>query len=188
MPIPQASSQWGMAPFVPESAWGRILFSAALQLSEWLKFWCMRSCPYEKRPDLGKEQRPASEAGILSSRLHPLPNCTLICENRSSRSGPKGFSVLQEPSYFPCCNYCISDHLSEDCQFVIFYWCYTWLCKEKTKASTNPMHTSKYLLLFPRMSYPLLALYLFTVSGWREFSFHLSHECFIFLLLSRLVY
>ena len=26
MPIPQASSQWGEASFVPESAWGRMHF------------------------------------------------------------------------------------------------------------------------------------------------------------------
>jgi len=34
--------------------------------------------------------------------------------------------------------------------------------KKKLKASTNPMYISTYILLFPRTSYTLLALYLFT--------------------------
>lgn len=141
------------------------------QFTEWLQFWCMRSCTYEKRPDLGENQTSTSERGIMSYRLHPLPNHILVWENRFSRSEPK--RCLERTQLLPMlhlpCNWFL---ISEDCHFIIFYWCNPWLCKAKTKTSTNHAHASEYLWLFPRMSYPLLALYVATE----------EHSVFIFLM------
>lgn len=164
MPIPQASSQWRKAPFVPGSPWGRIFFFQwYFQFTECLQFWCMRSCVDEKRPDLGENQTSTSQTGIMLYGVHPLPNRTLVRENRFSRSEPKRCLRLERTQLLPMLHLPWNWFLIlEDCQFIIFCWCNPWLCKAETKTSSNHSQASKYLLLFPRMSYPLLALYVAT--------------------------
>lgn len=164
-------------------------FQWHFQFTEWLQFWCMRSCTYEKRPDLGENQTSTSERGIMSYRLHPLPNHILVWENRFSRSEPK--RCLERTQLLPMlhlpCNWFL---ISEDCHFIIFYWCNPWLCKAKTKTSTNHAHASEYLQLFPRMfnHYLLCMLPLksvqFSSFSWMLYPFTSFQACLLAFPLS----
>lgn len=187
VPIPQASSQWRKTLSVPESAWGRILlFIDPFSLVKGSNFDAWEGMPM-KRDQTWEENKELTLRQVLRNLDYTrFQNVLLFVKTDPVHQDQMMLVSCKNVAISLLCNYCVSDSLSEDCQFVVFCWCYTGLCKLKNGSSTNPTYISKYLLLFPRMSYPLLALYLFTVPSWRKFCFHLSNECFIPLLISRL--